>query len=217
MNPRREITTSSQRVRERQGAPCYSRAVSCGQSRSNGGDRARPSGEVNSAEPHPGTAFQSGARVQLESTAPPATSTTNKPVADQPRVVGSAVSVVDGGGRGPRSFTSASGSILPEIPFQPLGDVSSQRGGHVLVPLSHRRVRPPHELHDRPLGDPEQQENGRGSVASIMQPGPPDPGIREQLLPVPGVLARIDRPSVRLGEHPVRRLSTRCLRPPVLA
>ena len=70
------------------------------------------------------------------------------------------------------------------------------------VPLDHRGVRPAHDIHHRTLPDPEEQQGCSRRMTRVMQPGLTDPGFGQQRLPFVLIAARVDRPAVRLGEHP---------------
>jgi hypothetical protein len=71
----------------------------------------------------------------------------------------------------------------PEQSTDPTCDVGSDGSGEVLIASRHGRVRPPHDLHDCTFRDAQEQEDGGGRVASVVQPGVPHTGGGKQVLP----------------------------------
>ena len=67
----------------------------------------------------------------------------------------------------------------PDQAADPVGDIAPDGLGHVLVASGHRRRRPVHDPHDRPLGYTEQQENRRGGMPRVRQAAISNPCIRQ--------------------------------------
>lgn len=63
-------------------------------------------------------------------------------------------------------------------------DVCPHGVHHVLIPSSHGGRRPPHEPHDRALGDSEDEQNRRGRVARVAQTPVPDLRLCQKGLPL---------------------------------
>ena len=60
--------------------------------------------------------------------------------------------------------------LRPQQATDPVGHITPALIRHVLLARGHRRARPPHDAHHRPLGDALDQQHGRRRVPRIVQP-----------------------------------------------
>jgi len=67
----------------------------------------------------------------------------------------------------------------PDEAADALGNVTPNCARDVLVAGCHRRGRPAHQAHHRPLRNAEDQERSRGSVPGIVQTTIPETSVRE--------------------------------------
>ncbi len=67
------------------------------------------------------------------------------------------------------SVGSSGRSVYPEEAADPVGNLTPNGIGYVLIARSHRRPRPAHDAHDCPLRHPQDQEHSCGRMTGVVQ------------------------------------------------
>jgi len=91
---------------------------------------------------------------------------------------------------------------VPQKSADLLGDIAADGVDQVLIPPGHGRARPPHDCHRGRRRHAEDEQHGRGCMASVVEPRVTQPGFREEALPLVVVGVRILGPASRGCEHP---------------
>src|SRR4051794_10405681 len=96
---------------------------------------------------------------------------------------------------GLRAAVVGTHEIGPEQVSNTTGNVAPDRVCHMLITSGHRRRRPAHDSHHRPLRDVQHQEYRRGRMSSVVQPAIPYSGPSKKRLPIVVVRVRVQRSS----------------------
>ena len=112
-----------------------------------------------------------------------------------------------GAGQASSQFSSQLASsgpplLRPQQATDPVGHITPALIRHVLIARGHRRARPPHDAHHRPLGDAQDQQHGRRRAPRIVQPAIGYAGRSKERLPIPVIRVETQRLAQRRGKHP---------------
>jgi hypothetical protein len=86
--------------------------------------------------------------------------------------------------------------LRPQQAADPVGHITPNWIRHVLIARRHRRARPPHDAHHRPLGHAQDQQHCRCRVPRIVQPAIGHTGRMKERFPL--AIIRVKTPLVQL-------------------